>query len=120
MRILFIPTVATAVILTCGNVRADGLVYQLPADGTWVRYTGEIQCTAQIAGFPTQKYNLRSSLTVSSVGEVTRNLEKCRWIELKMEVSPVDREADKQNHILKVLIPEKYLKRGEDPLAHVR
>ncbi|MGE5193891.1 MAG: hypothetical protein ACM3U2_15455 [Deltaproteobacteria bacterium] len=83
--------------------RADGLIYQLPEDGGQVRYDMEIA----IAG---QEQSVKGSMTVSSVGQVMENGEKCRWIELKMITQDAgqDRVA-----ISKALIPEKHLGKGK-------
>lgn len=114
----------TAVLLCCILVplsaQADGMIYQLPGDGTWARYAGEIKGTAELAESRTQPLHVATTLKISSVGEVTRDQQKCRWIELKVEASLAKAEDDTPTniHILKLLVPEQYLKRGEDPLAH--
>ena len=64
--------VAAAFVQTA---RADGLIYQLPADGGQVRYDMEIDLTP--GG---QDVKAKGSVTISSVGQITLNGEKCRWI----------------------------------------
>ncbi len=103
-----------------GNLSwADGLIHQLPADGTWARYDLQMKSTARTEGRAPRDFELKGSLTVSSVGQVTEEGEKCRWIEVKSEVSPVGQPKDIARILLKLLIPEKHLRRGEDPLSHV-
>jgi len=65
---------------------------------------------------PEQTMTFASTFTISSVGIVVRNDQKCRWIELKSAQSKVDGVYPKA--VLKMLIPEEYLARGQDPLAH--
>ena len=111
MRKLLIPTVAILLALTAGTARADGLLYQLPEDGAWVRF--EMEVTTERNGMETAG---TGSLIMSSFGRTQVNGEDCRWIEFKWQVklSEVERTI-----ITKVLIPEKYLKKGEDPLEHL-
>ena len=94
---------------------ADGLIFQLPADGTWARYAVQIEGEFKAGKLPAQRLATTSTLTVSSVGEVTRHEQKCRWIELKMESKGKGMHPEV---VLKMLIPEEYLKRDQDPLAH--
>jgi desulfoferrodoxin (superoxide reductase-like protein) len=102
---------------------ADGLIWQLPPDGTTVEFKGD--CHAEFKRVLSkevadtlppkeiekverlQKVTFQATVTVSSVGQVTRAEQKCRWIEL----------ATGEN-VLKILVPEKFLTRGEDPLDH--
>jgi hypothetical protein len=125
-------------LVLCGLVSpamADGLIFQLPPDGAFVEFRGVGQAEARMTlpkevadTLPpqsesrlNQKLKLHYMVTVSSVGKLTRAGQPCRWIELRMksegsmdggQTEPVG------DHILKVLVPEKYLKRGEDPLDH--
>ncbi len=90
--------------------RADGLILQLPKDGTFARYELKIQFgeNADRKG--------EGSLRVASVGVETVKGEKCRWIEVTMTIQ-IGGESH-TNHF-KLLVPEKQLKRGGDPLKHV-
>jgi hypothetical protein len=102
---------------------ADGLIFQLPPDGTWATFAGEFEAKFSAVGItpkgkvemPEQKVTIKGTLTVSSVGAVERNELNCRWIELKTE-SKI--EGGQKTDVLKMLIPEEYLVRGQDPLAH--
>jgi hypothetical protein len=91
--------------------RADGLIYQLPADGTQVRYDNEVTFSGN-----GQERTSTGSLTLSSVGVATVNSEKCRWIEIK-----TTRKTDngEQVTIAKFLIPEKDLGKGKSPGDHL-
>lgn len=100
-----------------GRARADGLVFQLPADGAWARYAVQTDGEFAFGDGPKQKLALSGTLKIGSVGEVTRSEEKCRWIELKSESKT---EGVYPKLILKLLIPEGRLQRGQDPLAHAR
>lgn len=139
----FLWLAVIALASSASHVHADGLVYRLPADGAWVRYKLSEQGDATIT-FPTdanvppglknaQKLPVKSSgsLVMRSVGQHDLDGERCRWIELEFDVDIVgelpnpatgDLQEKKQNRhiILKMLIPEKYLCAGADPMAHVR
>jgi hypothetical protein len=84
---------------------ADGLIYALPADGAQARYDMQITIVGQ-------DVKIGGSVTVSSVGQVTVDNEKCRWIEIKMITKDGDQE---QIGLSKVLIAEKHL--GKDKSA---
>ena len=84
---------------------ADGLVYQLPEDGALVRYETELAINAN-----GQEINAKGTVSLSSVGQVDVDNEKCRWIELKLLLN-----HDGQEHpaLIKALIPEKHLGKGK-------
>ena len=112
--ILFAVLIAAPVLMLSAfspTVRADGLIYQLPADGTSVRYDTEVTFTNN-----GQERMLKGSLTISSVGLATVDNEKCRWIEFKtvMKTDQGERIA-----IAKCLIPEKDLGKGKSPGEHM-
>jgi hypothetical protein len=94
------------------TARADGLVYQLPADGTSVRYDTEVTFVNSSG----QQNMLKGSLSISSVGQTTVDDEKCRWIEFKNLT-----KTDQGERIVigKVLIPEKDLGKGKSPGDHL-
>jgi hypothetical protein len=101
-------------------VMGDGLMYQLPADGAWVDYDFESKAVAKLPNGQNQLYSSRGRTKLSSIGKVDWKGEAHRWIELNWEVWPADEEGTRTTRILKLLIPEKRLKRGEDPFAHVQ
>ncbi|MBI3462850.1 MAG: hypothetical protein HY000_07285 [Planctomycetes bacterium] len=93
--------------------RADGLLYQLPDDGTWVRFDTEGKAFGPDGGV---KVTITGSVMVSSVGQTDVYGEKCRWIEIG---STAKRGEQEFTEVYKLLIPEKRLKQGENPLDHV-
>jgi hypothetical protein len=110
---------ASLVILLCfaSLGAADGMVYQLPADGVWAKFSME--------GFflgPDEKKigtdaNITGTLTISSVGTVKLEDVPCRWIEIMIDAQS-DGKAFKE--VDKLLIPETELTAGKQPLEHVR
>jgi hypothetical protein len=111
------PFAAVAWGLLGGLAPADGLVFQLPPDGSWARYAVKTDGEFAYGDGPKQKLAITGTLTISSVGEMTRNEQKCRWIELKSES---ETEGVYPKLVLKMLIPQDRLQRGQDPLAHAR
>jgi hypothetical protein len=97
---------AIAVLLgvTSGPLRADGLLYQLASDGAWVKFQGELTDRSG-AVRPIE-------VVLKSVGRMDDVDNPQRWIELKAP-------AEDQTQIIKLLIPEKELKEGADPIANV-
>jgi hypothetical protein len=93
------------------TVRADGLIYQLPDDGAQVRF--DTETTASVGG---QDVASKGSVTISSVGTVMVDNEKCRWIEIKLITND-----DGQEHLViaKVLVPESHLGKGKSPGEHI-
>ena len=89
--------------------RADGLLYQLPEDKQFVKYALEMDLEAQGTGYT-------GTLLMKSVGQTVENGEKCRWIEVDLTIQRPDVE---QHSIFKVLLPEKNLKAGVDPLQKI-
>jgi hypothetical protein len=119
---------AFVLVVVGGSVACgDGLIWQLPPDGTTVGFQGECEgefkpvLSKDFADkMPSQevekleqpqKIKMKIGVTVSSVGQTTRAEQKCRWIEIALR-------SDDTENILKILVPEKYLARGEDPLDH--
>jgi len=89
----------------------EGLFYQLPPDGSWVRFHVEYTYRAGPAAETGTQ-----TLTMASVGEVVEAGERCRWIEFKIEANE---HGTDRFWIRKLLIPVRYLRRGENPTAHV-
>jgi hypothetical protein len=83
--------------------RADGLLYQLPEDGAWVRFDLE---SSSDGNAPRQE-----SVFLRSVGRAFEG-DGSRWLELKVP-------QEEGTQIIKLLIPERRLKEGEAPLEHV-
>jgi hypothetical protein len=110
-------------MLTANLTRADGLIYRLPADGTWATYL--LESTSSVKGEVLER--VKTNIRIASAGEVTKNGHECRWIEVVTHARKESRhdgpegetrvrEYDKK---YRLLIPEKYLAKGEAPLDHV-
>lgn len=96
----------------CGPVasgcRADGLIDQLPPDGSWVRY----QATLTNAS-GADKSQITGTITIASVGKrITEDQGPCRWLEIVSELSD---GKNKQVSVGKFLIPDTALARGQNP-----
>jgi hypothetical protein len=105
--------------LSASVLRADGLIYRLPPDGAWAGYDVHVTSQVQTESNDPRELKLQGTLMLSSVGQVTVDKHACRWIEIKQEIAPVARPKQMISRALKLLIPERHLARGEDPLAHV-
>lgn len=80
------------VLAVCGNVAsAQGLIWNLPEDGTWIRYEGTYTQLNRRPDSADGDLTLqwRRNLTIKSVGaeeaEFEGVMQPCRWIELKVE-----------------------------------
>jgi hypothetical protein len=110
---LLLATVVGACVLCPGIARADGLLYQLPKDRSWVRFAG--QYTFKLDGME-QAGQGTGTMTMASVGKALEGSEACRWIEFTVRLKDSGTE---HTLIRKLLVPEKYLKKGENPTEHV-
>jgi hypothetical protein len=93
---------------------ADGLLYQLPNDGSWVRYDMTLEMSR---GGQVQK--MTGEVTMMVTGTVTENGKACRWVEFKWVQNPPP-GAQQKGHttLIKVLIPEENLKTSKDPVKN--
>jgi hypothetical protein len=82
-------------------VRADGLFYTLPEDGTSATYDLKAETKGQ---------ENAGTLTLRSVGKIEHNGEPARWLEVSITLNEAGRD---QTIIGKLLVKEKYLQRGE-------
>ena len=91
---------------------ADGLLYQLPEDGSWVLFDADIVMTSG-----DQRVDTTGQLRMSSVGTIVEDELKCRWMEFKLTMKANDAE-----HVIvaKLLIPENELQEGQKPIEHRR
>ena len=115
-------TLAMAALFLASWARADGLLYQLPEDGSWVRF--HVRMTMEPGGGEAEAGKMTGALTMRSVGQETVEGDKCRWIEL--ELVPDKPAGDQQapphgppHIIMKVLLPEQNLQKGKEPLQHL-
>ena len=112
MRTLFAS--ATILFLAwAASARADGLIYQLPEDGTWATF--ELSGTGKTDD---KDEKLTGTVRVALVGSATVKKEPCRWIEVAFE-GKSEQETEKTKVVVKALVPEKFLKKGETPVDHV-
>ena len=119
------------------TARGDGLIFQLPTDGTWAEFSGHGTAIVEFA-FPKEtlagmddrgkqmladmsgEQEVRKTIRISSVGGEDYAQRACRWIELSGKSTITN---EKTAHIqrtdtntIKMLVPEQHLKRGHDPL----
>src|SRR6185369_13386638 len=94
---LILPFVATP------RTAADGLITQLPDDGSWAEF--ELKLTLTENG---QQRERSAYLRLSSVGQVDHQGAKCRWVEL--QISRTD--PPKPDEVTKILVPEESIKSG--------
>ena len=110
--------IAAVLVFTFGATAAfaDGLLYQLPKDGTWVKYD-----LVAVDKQGSQTMLGKGTIRMASVGQVTVEGQPCRWIEVAFRMSietPRGTKRPESVRFWKVLIPEKYLVKGEAPLDH--
>jgi hypothetical protein len=108
---------AIAIIVPVTPAVADGIIHELPPDGSWVRFD-----TTGGARKPdgTLAVSLKGRMTLRSVGSETIDATACRWIEIETttEFQRGD-EKGEVTEIYKLLISEKHLASYENPRAHV-
>ncbi|MEX0938057.1 MAG: hypothetical protein WDZ59_09370 [Pirellulales bacterium] len=118
MRLLLVLSAIVAIVAVPATAHAEGLIHRLPEDGTWARF--EITGTATEPDGAVQ-VTVQGTQTIRSVGQLDVEGEPCRWIELEMDANfnRTGSEPEKLFEYLKLLIPEKRLKQGENPREHV-
>jgi len=87
---------------------ADGLITQLPDDGSWAEF--ELKLTLTEDG---KKRERSAYLRLSSVGQVEHQGAKCRWVELQISRT----EPPQADEVAKILVPEESLKSGKVTVA---
>lgn len=108
MRTVF--RVGFLIAIVCTSARGDGLVFQLPKDGSFIQYQKDVDGI-----FETKKFNGQQLITIRALGEVNEGDIACRWIEFRFD--EVDSSAN--YFVVKCLIPVKYFKQGENPGEHI-
>ncbi|MFQ5733332.1 MAG: hypothetical protein ACE5KM_15430 [Planctomycetaceae bacterium] len=108
-RLLPLSLVAALVASTSSASAAGGLFQTLPKDGTWTRYYMEMKSER-----PMQM--MTGTFTLRSVGSVTENGEKCRWVEMQMEG---ERDGKKEKGAFKFLVKEKDFKPGSKSVPEI-
>ena len=107
-----------SLLLTClilllaatSKVAADGLITQLPDDGSWAEF--ELKLTLTENG---EKREPSAFLRLSSVGHDEHQGAKCRWIELQLSRI----EPSQPDEVSKILVPEESLKSGKVTVANM-
>ena len=94
-------------------IRAEGLLYQLPEDREWAKF----EVVGNAVDPNGNQTTLTGDITISSVGMVEVEGNQCRWIEIQFDGK---RNGEPFVTVDKLLIPAKYLAKGEEPLAHVQ
>lgn len=120
MKNALLPAVAAVAAAVCSTIamprsaRADGLIYNLPADGTRVIYDMTYVQKDRRPGF---EEKMSGTLAVASVGKKLVSGMACRWIEFTWSMT---RRGRKRMFAWKLLIPESALGKGRSPLSNVR
>ena len=109
-RLILTAAAAAGVLLAPAIALADGLFYQLPADGASAKFDMQMK-----GGPPGSDHEMNGSLTMSSVGRIEHDGQPARWIEVKLTMK---QDGGEQTIVGKTLILEKHLKRGENPFAN--
>jgi hypothetical protein len=114
LMLLFAVTVCLVDVLPAA---ADGLIQSLPPDGSWVTFEAGGEGSGPRGD---SKVTFSGTVTIKSVGREAVDGEECRWIEIAtaLKFERPDRQGE-QSEVIKLLVPEKYLTRAEDPRQHV-
>jgi hypothetical protein len=116
LKAMWISTVLTVLVFGPSSLQADGLIHKLPSNGSWVKY--HLNLTESDATNPNDIKRATGSLTILSVGSETVDDRKCRWIEIQGTIKQENRTEEEQ-FTLKLLIPEKHLKKGGNPGTNI-
>ncbi len=116
VKILFLCSVSVAAALSSSPASAQGLIFNLPQDGTGVEYEGEITYVTVRPDIAEGKETITKAreLSIKSVGredaEWNGQVQPCRWIEIKVNTGNAGEAGIDPgpvgSRIYKVLIPE--------------
>ena len=101
-------------IATTSALAGEGLLLQVPAPGTWVKYhrnqknSKDGQVIADFSG----------TLTVRFLNEVSDKDVQCCWIEFDLEMTETNKNS-RYREIIKYLVPVSSLKGETDPAPNV-
>lgn len=95
---LILPLAATP------RATADGLITQLPDDGSWAEFELKLTLTEN-----DQKREHSAYLRLSSVGQIEHQGIQCRWVELQVSRT----EPPTPDEVAKILLSEESLKSGK-------
>ncbi len=87
---------------------ADGLITQLPDDGSWAEF--ELKLTLTENG---QQRERSAYLRLSSIGHDEHQGIQCRWVELQVTRT----EPPQPDEVTKILVPEESLRSGQVTVA---
>ena len=103
--IQFKPLACLILLLAAASkVAADGLITQLPDDGSWAEFELKLILTEN-----GEKREPSAYLRLSSVGHDEHQGVKCRWVELQLSRI----EPSQSDEVTKILVPEESLKSGK-------
>ncbi len=114
-RFIF-ASLAAMGLLAAGEADAQGLIWNLPADGSWVRYEGTY---SQLVRRPESaegdlQLEWTRHLTIKSVGSVEEEFQgqtqPCRWLEIKVttaQEAAVLEPGPGGERLYKILVPER-------------
>ncbi|MEX1097090.1 MAG: hypothetical protein WED34_13665 [Planctomycetales bacterium] len=120
-RLAAILFVLAGIVVPVGRAEAQGLIWSLPADGTWVRYEGTYEQTVHSAdptsAMPQTKLTWLRKTEIKSVGredaEYAGQATPCRWVEIKTVTGKANPDfplgidpGPAGTRVYKVLIPE--------------
>lgn len=112
-RITTALTVCAIALATSSISHAEGLLYALSEDGSWVSFEMVGTATDPESKDPDK---IEGTITMSSVGVEIIDGQRCRWIEIAGESTLNGKEFISAD---KLLIPEEHLAKGKDPIKHV-
>ena len=112
MKSLLATSILSIVLLAPLTASADGLIYQLPEDGTSLTFDWKGSFERQ-----GQTEEMSGVFRISSVGKETVDDQPCRWIEFKLTMNTENRVRTIH---AKVLVPESELAKGKSPIDHIR
>lgn len=117
MRSAPMPLAIVLIGLLLRAAAADGLVYQLPQDGVWAQFSMQGVVLDADEKDIDPVLNVTGTLTIASVGTVQAGEDLCRWIEIVIDGQ---RDGKAFKEVDKLLIPEKQIAAGAEPLKHIR
>ena len=119
---MFTRWIQIPVLLLCLStpVAAQGLIWKLPEDGTWVRFEGTYTQTLPVQDVTVKPLEWRRDITIKSVGKEEAEYQgvkqACRWIEIKVVTGKTDAgvldAGPGGSRLYKLLVPETAI-RGE-------
>jgi hypothetical protein len=117
---IVLPLLGCLTLLASGQARAQGLLWSLPPDGSWVRYEGTFSQLVRRPNSTEGDLQLQWTrhVTIKSVGTVEEEfrgaVQPCRWIEIKVVTGQVKEGLIDAGPggvgIYKLLVPEQFIR----------